>query len=63
MNKTFRHIEINTREDARNEAIEWQQWQATQSLSYGELADWQAYFTRTAQRFGLTAEFKENGII
>jgi len=30
---------------------------------YGELADVADYFQRLAKRYGLTAEFRENGII
>ena len=52
-----------TAEEARQFAIDWQNWQAEQSLSYGELAEWQAVFTTLAERFGLIEEFKENGII
>lgn len=49
---------------ARGQAIGWQEWASEQSLSYGELADWQAYFEALATRFPeLRAEFKENGII
>jgi hypothetical protein len=32
-------------------------------LSYGELAEWQAYFSELADKFDLVEEFKENGII
>ena len=51
------------KEAARAKAIEWQEWFATTSMSWGELADWQAYFTRLAKRYGLVREFKENAII
>ena len=52
-----------TREQARQYAIDWQMWQAEQSLSYAELAEWQDYFTKVADKFNLQEEFKENGII
>lgn len=55
--------EINTQEEARDYAIEWQKWSAEQSLSYGELAEWGDIFTRLGVRFNLTEEFQENGII
>ena len=48
---------------ARQCAIDWQNWQAEQSLSYGELAQWQGVFQTLADRFGLAEEFAENGII
>jgi hypothetical protein len=50
-------------EEARDYAIEWQAWQSEQSLYMSELMEWQAYFEALAQRFDLTDEFKENGII
>ena len=52
-----------TAEQARQYAIDWQNWQAQGTLSYGELAEWQAVFTDLAGKYNLTAEFKENGII
>lgn len=55
--------EINTQDEARQYAIDWQTWQAEQSMSYGELAEWQDIFTRLGVRFNLTEEFQENGII
>lgn len=54
---------ITTPQQARQLAIDWQNWQSEQALSYGELADYQAYFTKLAELFNLTDEFKENGII
>lgn len=56
--------DIATQAEARDFAIEWQQWQSEQSLSYGELAEWAAYFAELAERFPeLADEFRENGII
>ena len=52
-----------TKEEARQYAIEWQQWASEQDLSYGELAEWGAEFERIGREFDLTEEFKENGII
>ena len=57
-------IQIKTAEEATQYAKDWQNWVAdNQNISYGELADWQSYFTELAERFDLTDEFKENGII
>lgn len=53
----------NSAEEARLNAIDWQTWQAEQSMSYGELAEWQEVFRVLAERFGLEDEFRENGII
>lgn len=52
-----------TRDDARQRAIDWQTWQQEQSLSYGELLEWQDYFVKVGEHFALTDEFIENGII
>lgn len=51
------------KEQARLEAIEWQKEQAEKSLTYGELAYLQEYFTRLGKRFGLVKEFRETAII
>ena len=54
---------INTQEDARQTAIDWQSWASGQNLSYGELSEYQGYFETLGEKFGLTEEFRENGII
>ena len=54
---------IATPEDARQYAIDYQVWASEQSLSYGELEGWCARFRELADRFHLTEEFEENGII
>ena len=54
---------IGNEDEARQLAIDWQNWFSEVSLSYGELAEYQEYFTKLAEKFGLLAEFKENGII
>lgn len=53
---------ITTAAEARDAAIEWQASQAP--MSWGEIADAQAYFEQLADRFPeLRDEFEENGII
>jgi len=54
---------IETKEQARQYAIEWQIANAEKSTSYLELANDQSYLIALAEKFCLTAEFKENGII
>lgn len=54
---------IADKEEARQIAIDWQNWQGEEPLSYGELAEYQEYFTTLAKKFDLEEEFKENGII
>jgi hypothetical protein len=52
-----------TQDEARQYAIGWQQWVSEQSLTYGELAEWQEHFRAIAIKFDLLEEFNENGII
>ena len=47
---------------ARQQAIEWQADFPNNNYSWGELAEWAAYFERIGKRHGLLAEFRENGI-
>ncbi len=54
---------INTQEEARQYAIEWQWWVGGQNLSYGEMAEWEKIFLELGYRFNLISEFEENGII
>ncbi len=54
---------IETAEEARQYAIDWQNWASEQNLSYSELAEWQAIFCELSEKFNLEDEFKENGII
>lgn len=53
----------DAKNNARNEAIEWQNDFDNHDYSYGEIAEWQGYFEREARRYGLVGEFRENGII
>lgn len=48
---------------AREEAIRWQAEFQDHDYSYSELVYWQAHFEKLGKRYGLTREFKENGII
>ena len=54
---------IKTQAEARQFAIDWQNWASDQRLSYGELAVWLDILSGLAERFDLVEEFKENGII
>lgn len=56
-------ITPKTKQEARQYAIDWQKWQSTQSMSFGEIFDWQYLFQRIGRKFDLTDEFRENGII
>ena len=55
---------VATAGEARQLAIEWQNWQSEQSLSWGEMSEWSGYFEQLATKFPeLTEEFKENAVI
>ncbi|MFA5240426.1 MAG: hypothetical protein WC476_12070 [Phycisphaerae bacterium] len=56
-------VKIKTPEEARQLAIDWQQWQSKRSMSMKEAAEWAGYFRTLAKKFNLVREFKENGII
>jgi len=52
-----------TKDEARRYAIDWQNWVSEQNLSLDELTEWQDYFKMVGEKFDLTDELKENGII
>lgn len=54
---------IKSKEQARELAIDWQNWAWDIDLSYSELAEWQDLFYALARKYHLIREFKENGII
>lgn len=54
---------IKTKDEARQEAINYQYRISRQNLSYGETILWQSEFVKLAKKFGLVKEFKDNGII
>jgi len=55
--------EINTREEARQHAIDWQNWASEAKMSYEELLEWQSEMRDVALNWGLQEDFEENGII
>jgi len=63
MKNKMEMTQSTTQEDARQQAIEWQHWQSEQSLSYVELIEWEEHFAALGEKFQLTEEFQENGII
>lgn len=48
---------------ARQKAIEWQHAFADHDYSYLELAEAGAMFAKLGKRYGLTREFRQNGIL
>lgn len=53
-----------TASEARQQAIDWQVWQADKSLSYGELLEWALHFQDVVDQYPkLRDEFIENCII
>lgn len=65
--KENRHALYEKRKnEVRNEAIEWQNLyfgEDSPSISICELIAWHNHFEKLAKRYGLTNEFRENGII
>ena len=55
--------EFKDKDQAREFAIDWQNWVGDQALSLQELVDWQDYLEEIGKRYGLLAEFKENTIV
>lgn len=51
------------KEEARQEAIQWQYDFNNYNYSWGELAEFQTHFEELGRRFGLLREFRENAII
>jgi hypothetical protein len=59
-----------TQEEARQYAIDWQNWLSEQNqigqeptVYTTDLIEWQGIFESLGRKFDLTDEFKENGII
>jgi len=63
MSYTSYEPEIKTKEQAREYAIDYQQWASTKDLSWGEVIHFSNKLSTIAKKFGLVKEFKENGII
>ncbi len=55
--------EVQTADDARDIAVEWQSWQSERSVSWSDLVHYSDHFQKLAEKFNLTEEFLENGII
>ena len=58
MTKTY----LQLKEEARQEAIDWQLDFANHNYSWGEIAFYGDYFYKKGKRYGLLKEFRENGI-
>jgi len=52
-----------TADEAREQAMDWQNDFSSKSMSWSEVVDAQTHFEKTAKKFKLTKEFEENGII
>jgi hypothetical protein len=48
---------------ARQKAIDWSTDYSLCAMSYGEIAEANVRFAKLGRRYGLTREFRENGII
>ena len=54
---------VTSADEASELAIDWQAWQTDKSLTTAELVHYIDYFQALADKYDLTDEFKENGII
>ncbi len=59
----FLICDITTKEEARQYAIDYQNFASNNILSYKDVIDWNNKLTHLAEKFNLVEEFKENGII
>ena len=59
MAKTYQELKNKAREEAKA----WQLDFMNNNYSYEEFSEAQLEFVKLAKRYGLTKEFKENGII
>ena len=59
----MKKIAVISREEAREQAIDFMNWQATKSMSYEEILEWRDYFYHIAKKYDLEDEFNENGVI
>ena len=50
-------------DEARDKAIKFSNWEPDTPLSMSEVAEWTSHFEALGERWDLTDEFKENGII
>jgi hypothetical protein len=55
--------QVTSEEQARDLAIEWQHSISQKSMSWGEVLEYETYFSQLADKFpNLKDEFKENAI-
>ena len=63
VNEAVKLKNVKTAEEAREQAIDWQNEFSNKSMSWSEVIEAAAHFEKLAKKFGLTKEFQENGII
>ena len=54
---------IKTQAEARQFAIDWQNWSEGERFSWGDVFFWAKEFEFLANEFDLVEEFTENGIL
>lgn len=57
--------QAKTQDEARQFAVEWSEIEFGEwgNIDWRALAEWSAVFTELGEKFDLTEEFRENGII
>jgi hypothetical protein len=63
INEGFNLKMPKTKEEASEQAMDWQHEFSNKSMSWADVMEAANYFEKLAKKFGLTKEFKENGII
>jgi len=63
LNEAFNLKIPKTKEEAQQQAMDWQSNFSSKSSSWEEVIKASAHFEKVAKKFNLTAEFRENGII
>lgn len=59
---SFERTYNSLKEIVRDFAVDWQGSFADMVYGYGELADWQDFFSEYGRKYGLLREFHENAI-
>jgi len=54
---------VKTKEDARQQALDWQHDFSNKSMSWADTIEAANHFEKMGKKFNLTKEFEENGII
>ena len=63
LNEVAKLKNVKTKDEARQQAKDWQSDFSNRSMSWAELMNAGTHFEKLGKKFNLTKEFEENGII